>query len=99
MITIAKDMATKKNQAVTDYGLVRVAAVVPQVNVADVDGNLAHMIESIDKAVKAQLTWWHCPSCASRDIPVPTCSATNCCSMPPSRHLSHCVSTIKRPLS
>ena len=54
MITIAKDMATKKNQAVTDYGLVRVAAVVPQVNVADVDGNLAHMIESIDKAVKAQ---------------------------------------------
>ena len=54
MITIAKDMATNKNQAVTDYGLVRVAAVVPQVNVADVDGNLAHMIESIDKAVKAQ---------------------------------------------
>ncbi len=54
MITIAKDMATKKNQAVTDYGLVRVAAVVPQVNVADVDGNLAHIIESIDKAVKSQ---------------------------------------------
>ena len=46
-------MAIKNHQAVTDYGLVRVAAVVPQVNVADVEGNLAHMIESIDEAVGA----------------------------------------------
>ena len=53
MITIVKDMATKKNQVVTDYGLVRVAAVVPQVNVADVDGNLVHMMDSLDKAVDA----------------------------------------------
>ena len=37
----------------TDYGMVRVAAVVPQVNVADVEGNLGHLIESLDKAVKA----------------------------------------------
>ena len=46
-------MAIKNHQEVTDYGLVRVAAVVPQVNVADVEGNLAHMIESIDEAVGA----------------------------------------------
>ncbi len=39
--------------AVTDYGLVRVAAIVPQVNVADVNGNVAHIIESVDKAVEA----------------------------------------------
>ena len=37
--------------AVTDYGLVRVAAVVPQVNVADVEGNVAHLIESVDQAI------------------------------------------------
>ncbi len=37
--------------AVTDYGMVRVAAVVPQVNVADVEGNVAHLIESVDQAV------------------------------------------------
>ena len=37
--------------AVTDYGLVRVAAVVPQVNVADVEGNVAHLIESVNQAV------------------------------------------------
>ena len=46
-------MAKKKHQAVTDYGMVRVAAVVPQVNVADVDGNVAHLIESLNQAVKA----------------------------------------------
>ena len=46
-------MAKKVNQPVTDYGLVRVAAVVPQVNVADVEGNLAHIIDSLDEAVKA----------------------------------------------
>ena len=46
-------MAKKINKAVTDYGLVRVAAVVPQVNVADVEGNVAHIIESLDEAVKA----------------------------------------------
>ncbi len=54
MITIVKDMATKKNQVVTDYGMVRVAAVVPRVNVADVDGNLEHIMESLDKAVEAR---------------------------------------------
>ena len=46
-------MAKKKNLAVPDYGLVRVAAVVPRVNVADVDGNVAGIVEGIDKAVKA----------------------------------------------
>ena len=46
-------MAKKKNQEVADYGLVRVAAVVPRVNVADVDGNVAHLVESIDEAVDA----------------------------------------------
>ena len=46
-------MAKTRKKAVTDYGFVRVAAVVPQVNVADVDGNVAHIIESVDKAVKA----------------------------------------------
>lgn len=44
-------MAKSNNMAVTDYGLVRVAAVVPQVNVADVEGNVAHLIESVDQAV------------------------------------------------
>ena len=47
------DMAIKNHPVVADYGLVRVAAVVPRVNVADVEGNLAHMIESIDEAVGA----------------------------------------------
>jgi len=47
-------MAKTIKNTVTDYGLVRVAAAVPQVNVADVDGNVAHIIESIDQAVKAQ---------------------------------------------
>ncbi|MBQ1738163.1 MAG: NAD(+) synthase [Muribaculaceae bacterium] len=37
--------------AVTDYGMMRVAAVVPQVNVADVEGNVAHLIESVNQAV------------------------------------------------
>ena len=46
-------MAKTRKKAVTDYGMVRVAAVVPQVNVADVEGNVAHIIESVDKAVKA----------------------------------------------
>ena len=46
-------MAKINNKVVTDYGLVRVAAVVPQVNVADVEGNLTHIIESLDEAVKA----------------------------------------------
>ena len=46
-------MATSNDKCVTDYGLVRVAAVVPQVNVADVDGNVKHIIESLDQAVKA----------------------------------------------
>ena len=46
-------MAKKVNKVVTDYGLVRVAAVVPQVNVADVEGNVSHIIESLDGAVKA----------------------------------------------
>ncbi len=44
-------MAKSNNMAVTDYGLVRVAAVVPQVNVADVEGNVAHLIESVDQAI------------------------------------------------
>ena len=44
-------MAKKKQQAVTDYGMVRVAAVVPQVNVADVEGNVAHIIERDRKSV------------------------------------------------
>ena len=44
-------MAKSNNMAVTDYGMVRVAAVVPQVNVADVEGNVAHLIESVDQAV------------------------------------------------
>lgn len=44
-------MAKSNNMAVTDYGLVRVAAVVPQVNVADVEGNVAHLIESVNQAV------------------------------------------------
>ncbi len=46
-------MADTIHKSLTDYGLVRVAALVPQVNVADVDGNVAHMIESIDKAIGA----------------------------------------------
>ena len=46
-------MAKTRKKAVTDYGMVRVAAVVPQVNVADVEGNVSHIIESVDKAVKA----------------------------------------------
>ena len=46
-------MAKTIKKAVTDYGLVRVAAAVPQVNVADVDGNVAHIIESVDAALKA----------------------------------------------
>ena len=46
-------MAETNNQAVTDYGLVRVAAVVPQVNVADVDNNVKHIIESVNLAVEA----------------------------------------------
>ena len=46
-------MAKSNKKALTDYGLVRVAAVVPQVNVADVEGNLNHIIENLDKAVKA----------------------------------------------
>lgn len=44
-------MAKSNNMAVTDYGIVRVAAVVPQVNVADVEGNVAHLIESVNQAV------------------------------------------------
>ena len=48
-----KKMAKSNKKAPTDYGLVRVAAVVPQVNVADVEGNVAHIIENLDKAVKA----------------------------------------------
>lgn len=44
-------MAKSNNMAVTDYGMVRVAAVVPQVNVADVEGNVAHLIESVDQAI------------------------------------------------
>ena len=46
-------MVRKNEKAVTDYGLVRVAAVVPQVNVADVAGNVSHIIESLDKATDA----------------------------------------------
>ena len=46
-------MAKKNDKAVTDYGFVRVAAVVPQVNVADVEGNVTHMVESLDNAVAA----------------------------------------------
>ena len=46
-------MAKKNDKAVTDYGFVRVAAVVPQVNVADVEGNVTHMVESLDDAVAA----------------------------------------------
>ena len=45
-------MKKTNKRAVTDYGLVRVAAVVPQVNVADVEGNTAHIIEAIDQAIK-----------------------------------------------
>ena len=48
-----KDMAKEKVKAVTDYGFVRVAAVVPQVNVADVENNLAHIIESLEQAIDA----------------------------------------------
>ena len=44
-------MAKSNNMAVTDYGMMRVAAVVPQVNVADVEGNVAHLIESVNQAV------------------------------------------------
>lgn len=44
-------MAKSNNMAVTDYGMVRVAAVVPQVNVADVEGNVAHLIESVNQAI------------------------------------------------
>ena len=47
-------MAKDKNKVVADYGLVRVAAVVPEVNVADVEGNLTHLIEGIDKAVASR---------------------------------------------
>ena len=46
-------MKKTNKKAVTDYGLVRVAAVVPQVNVADVEGNTAHIIDAVDEAVKA----------------------------------------------
>lgn len=46
-------MKKTNKKAVTNYGLVRVAAVVPQVNVADVEGNTAHIIDAVDKAVKA----------------------------------------------
>lgn len=45
-------MAKDSNKTVNDYGFVRVAAVVPRVNVADVDNNLANIIEGVDKAVK-----------------------------------------------
>ena len=45
-------MAKKKNLVVPDYGLVRVAAVVPRVNVADVESNVAGIVEGIDGAVK-----------------------------------------------
>ena len=47
-------MAKTIKKTVTDFGMVRVAALVPQVNVADVEYNVAHIIESIDNAVKAQ---------------------------------------------
>ena len=46
-------MAKKNDKTVTDYGFMRVAAVVPRVNVADVEGNVAHIIESLDNAVTA----------------------------------------------
>ncbi|MBR5726741.1 MAG: NAD(+) synthase [Muribaculaceae bacterium] len=46
-------MKKTNKRTVTDYGLVRVAAVVPQVNVADVEGNTAHIIDAVDDAVKA----------------------------------------------
>lgn len=46
-------MATTSDKGVTDYGLVRVAAIVPRVNVADVDGNVQGIIEGIDQAVEA----------------------------------------------
>lgn len=46
-------MAKKNDKTVTDYGFMRVAAVVPQVNVADVEGNVTHMVESLDNAVAA----------------------------------------------
>ena len=48
-------MATTRDQekGVTDYGLVRVAALVPRVNVADVDGNVEGIIESLDQAIAA----------------------------------------------
>ena len=36
-------MAKSNNMAVTDYGMVRVAAVVPQVNVADVEALAARL--------------------------------------------------------
>ena len=57
-------MAKKNDKAVTDYGFVRVAAVVPQVNVADVEGNVTHMVESLDNAVAAGAHIVVCPSCA-----------------------------------
>lgn len=50
---VIEGMAKDKNKVVTDFGLVRVAAVVPQVNVADVEGNLMHIVESLDKAIEA----------------------------------------------
>jgi len=46
-------MATKKNRVVTDYGYLRVAAAVPRVSVADVEGNVASIIDIVDQAVKA----------------------------------------------
>ena len=46
-------MARKNDKSVTDYGLVRVAAIVPSVNVADVDANVARIMEQVDKAIEA----------------------------------------------
>ena len=46
-------MNKTNKKVMTDYGLVRVAAVVPQVNVADVEGNTAHIIDAVDGAVNA----------------------------------------------
>ncbi|MBQ9554771.1 MAG: NAD(+) synthase, partial [Muribaculaceae bacterium] len=46
-------MVKTQDKSITDYGMVRVAAVVPQVNVADVDGNVTHLIEALDKAFRA----------------------------------------------
>jgi NAD+ synthase (glutamine-hydrolysing) len=46
-------MAEMNYYAGMDYGMMRVAAIVPQVNVADVEGNVTHIIENIDKAVAA----------------------------------------------